>query len=560
MGKTTPLSEAPLAPSLPPLVDPSSQPAPHGTVNVGVIDVGSNSVRLVVAEVVPGSQPRVLVEEREPVRLGEGVFHTGQLARGAVERTVTALKRFAALAKARGVVRIHARGTCALREAEDRGPFLARVQEEAGLEVHVLTGAEEARLIARGVLSGLSSTAGELVLVDMGGGSVEVSRAVEGTLTEATSLKLGAVRLSEMFLRSDPPAQAEMDLLRHHARQTVKNVVTFDARAGARCVGSAGTINALATLARNGKGSATVTVDAMEDVVLELARLPLAKRRSVPNLESRRADIIVAGGLALLEVFRHLGVKEVEVTKRGLKEGLLLEAVESLGMALPAVTEPERARVEGAMAVARRYQVDEAHAQQVAALACRLFENLKELHGLKEDARSELEVAALLHDIGQFVSFEKHHKHGAYLLQHTDLAGFSEEAVARMAAIVRYHRRGAPKDTHAEWAALSRADRDRVLPLAAILRIADGLDRTHHRVVQDLTVEVGKKEVVLRVKVVGGPADMEAWAAGEKGDLFQEVFGRTFRVEVQDGSADARRTPVAPTLLPVTRARRARRP
>ena len=523
-------------PPLPAAVEPA--PAGPSGAYVGVIDLGSNSVRLVVAEAIPGLPPRVVVEEREPVRLGEGVFHTGMLNHAAAERTITALRRFTVLARARGVARLVARATCALREAEDRTEFLERVQQETGLEVQVLSGAEEARLIGRGILSGLVNATGEVVMVDVGGGSVEVARSVEGVVTDVYSLKLGAVRLGEMFLRSDPPSSAELELLRLHARQTVRSVVPISVGPNATAVCSAGTANALVALCRTKGGR--VTLDALEETVADLARLPAKQRRNVPNLESRRADIIVSGGLALVETLRHLGVKEVEVTRRGLKEGLLQEAVEALGVTLPTVTEPERARLDGAMAVVRRYQVDEAHAQQVAALSVRLFADLKDVHQLGDEARAELEVAALLHDVGQFVSFERHHRHSAYLLQHMVLPGFSVDAMMRVAAMARYHRRGGPKEDHPEWAALSKADRQRVLPLVAILRVADALDRTHHHVVKDLKVTVSKKEVELVITAVAS-AEMETWAATEKADLFSSVFKRSLKIVVREPGRGSRR-------------------
>jgi exopolyphosphatase/guanosine-5'-triphosphate,3'-diphosphate pyrophosphatase len=458
-----------------------------------------------------------------------------------VERTLVALKRFAAVARARNVVKVHARGTCALREAEDRGPFLDRIRQETGMEVQVLTGAEEARLIGKGVLSGLSDVSGEVVLVDVGGGSVEVSRAVEGTLTDVASLKLGAVRLSEVFLRSDPPAAAEMDLLRQHARILLKSVVTFNA-GNARVVGSAGTLNALWQLSGNGKANnPRLRVEDLEATVTQLSRMTLARRRQVAGLEAKRADIIVAGGLAVLEVLKHVGAREVEVTRRGLKEGLLLDAVESLGVALPNATEPERVRVEGAMMVARRYFADEAHASQVAALACSLFEGLRAVHGLGEDARSELEAAALLHDIGQYISFDKHHRHGAYLVSHSTLPGFSDSARARLAAMVRYHRKRGPQARDPEWLDFSKADRARVVTLSALLRVADALDRGHHHVVKDVSVEVSKKQVNIRL-LTSAPADVEAWAVAEKADLFRKVFKRELNITVAEATAKAEPT------------------
>jgi len=504
------------------------------------MDLGSNSVRLVVAEVIPGMPPRVVAEEREPVRLGEAVFHTGMLSPAASERTLTALKRFASVARARNVARIHARGTCALREAEDRGAFLERVKAETGVEVHVLTGQEEARLIARGVLTGLPDVSGELILIDVGGGSVEVTRTREGTITDVASLKLGAVRLSEMFLRSDPPAPAEMELLRQHARTTLRNVVQFQQSPGGRGVGSAGTVNALMQLIQTNRDD-ELTLEDLQEKVEWLARMPLSRRRQVPQLESKRADIIVAGGLALIEVMKHVGVKSLTVTRRGLKEGLLLDAVESLGVALPSATEPERIRVDGAMMLARRFGVDEAHSTQVAALACSLFVGTRPIHRLGDDARSELEAAALVHDIGQYVAFDKHHRHGAYLLAHSTLPGFSDGARARMAAMVRYHRKRTPQRDDPEWMTLSKGDRDRVLYQSALLRVADALDRSHHHVVKDVTVEVGKKEVHIRLLTVGN-AEMEVWAATEKADMFHDVFGRTLRISVEEARAPGARS------------------
>ncbi|MEW5854646.1 MAG: Ppx/GppA phosphatase family protein [Myxococcota bacterium] len=513
-----------LAPSFP--TERATQPG--GGPTVGVIDLGSNSVRLVVAEYVPGLPPRVLAEEREPVRLGEAVFQTGQLNALAAERAAQAMRRLTAVARARGVQRLHARGTCALREAEDAGLFIQRIRELTGVDLQILTGREEARLIARGVLAGLPDAAGDIVVLDVGGGSVEVARATDGVITDVASLKLGAVRLSEMFLRTDPPTATEMELLRAHARATARSVLTFSAGSKARVLGTAGTIQALWQVASGGKGPPAIDLDEMEEVVERMAKLPMVKRRALPHLDPRRADIIVGGGLALLEVARTVGAKTVEVTGRGLKEGLLMEAVESLGMALPFPTEPERVRVEGALALARRYQVDEPHASQVAALACSLFEGTRALHELGDDARCELEVAALLHDLGHFVSYDRHHLHGAYLIANSELPGFSDAGRLRLAAITRYHRKGRPGSHHPEWAVLARNDRKRVRTLAALLRVSAALDRSHHHLVNQLKVSITDDEVVVSITASAAP-DMEVWAASEKAELFEKVFRHKLR-------------------------------
>ena len=495
---------------------------------LAVVDLGSNSVRLQVALVSADGTIAVIAEDRAAVRLGEQVFRTGRLSTDSISRTAVALARFAKIAERAGAEHVRAVATSAVREASNRAQLIRTVRAHSGIRLEVISGAEEARLVCLGVLLGTAPRERNLLL-DIGGGSTEIISASGDEPQAAFSLSLGSVRLSEFFVKSDPVAPSEARLIDEAIEEAMGEVDPLLVGRFHRLIGSAGTTSAVLSLARrlgvDGAASRAGRVTHAE-VANVLARLrgSTTKQRRKLGVEEHRIDIIYAGTAILEGVMRRLRVDEVENTTRGLRDGLMADLVRRVVKPPAAGLHQEAAVLEGLRAFGRRCGYREEHAEQVAQLSTSLFDQLRELHGMGAEERALLQAAGLLHDVGTFVSYNRHHKHSYYLIYHADLPGFTDRERELIATIARYHRRSPPKDGHEAFQLLLPEERIVVRRLAAILRVADGLDRGHRRHVRSVKVERTAK--TLRIDVHASPgAELEVWSAQQKVDLLEEICG-----------------------------------
>lgn len=502
---------------------------------LAAVDVGTNSLHLVIARVVDGDRFDVVAREKEQVRLGQGAGDMKTLAADAIDRGVAALDRFRRLADAHGAD-LRAVATSAVREAENHDEFLARARREAEVEVEVISGVEEARLIHLGVLSGLPIYDHRTLICDIGGGSTELVLGERGDTLAARSLKLGAVRLTNRFFASGSVSKSDVEDCRRHVRSAL---VAFEPAARAHgfalAVGSSGTIEQVVRLARLRAGDdlpqrtwngATATAEEVEAVAVELAR---AARKGtlaeVEGLDEKRVDIITAGALILEGVVERLGVAELTVSEAALREGVLIDTLERVrGGSLRHVTDVARRSVRH---LASTFDDDAAHSAWVATLALQLLDGLTPDLALPPDARDHLEAAALLANVGLTVSHDGHHKHSYYVIRHSDrLVGFTDAEIERIALIARYHRKSAPKARHPEFARLDADEQDVVRTLAAILRVAIGLDRTHGRRVASVRAgrDLSDRVVVEVTPTVGEDIDLELHTAAERSGLLAEVL------------------------------------
>ncbi len=501
---------------------------------LAAVDVGTNSLHLVIARVVDGDRFDVIAREKEQVRLGQGAGDMKRLAPDAIDRGVAALDRFRRLADAHGA-EVRAVATSAVREAENHDEFLGRARHEAGVEVEVISGVEEARLIHLGVLSGLPVFDERILICDIGGGSTELVLGEGGDTLAARSLKLGAVRLTNRFF-VDGVTKADVEACRRHVRSAL---VAFEPAVRAHgfsvAVGSSGTIEQVVRLARRRAGDeppqrtwngVTATASEIEDVAAELARA--ARKGSldqVDGLDPRRIDIITAGALILEGVVERLGVAEVTVSEAALREGVLIDTLQRVrGGSLRHVTDVARRSVRH---LASTFDDDPAHSAWVATLALQLLDGLEPELALPPDARDHLEAAALLANVGLTVSHDGHHKHSYYVIRHSDrLVGFTDAEIERIALIARYHRKSAPKARHPEFARLEPDEQEVVRTLAAILRVAIGLDRTHGRRVASVRAgrDLSERVVVEVAPTVGEDIDLELHTASERAALLAEVL------------------------------------
>ncbi|MBL8114223.1 MAG: Ppx/GppA family phosphatase [Acidobacteria bacterium] len=529
------------------LPGPGSPVATHGTASriLAAIDAGSNSIKLLVARTGDGDHLDVLAREKVMVRLGHDTLQTGRLSEEALEAGVACLERFAALARAAGAERILCAATCAVREAENAAELALRVKRRADLDLEVISGEEEARLITRAVRSDFPASADPLLVIDIGGGSTEVILSSAGSAAPVIeSLELGAVRLTERYVKTDPVSKDALSDLRDEVARRVRRLEkAIRARGFATAVGTSGTIVALAQLAaaRKGRPAGVATghlvLDrkALDGIVVDLSRTTLREKARIPGLDQKRADILTAGAVLLQVLMERFRIRKLVVSDRSLREGLVLDALDrarSVSGEAPAAETARDVRRESVHRLGRRAHLERPHAEKTRDLALQLFDRTHALHQLAGREREWLEHAAFLHDVGTAIGYRAHHKHTAYLISHAELKGFSATEISVIAQVARYHRKSRPKRSHEAFARLDPFLAPIVEKLAAILRLADALDRSHRQMVTNVDVSVRRRRIVLGLDVAGSP-DLELWAAGRKSDLFESVFGRSVEIVVK---------------------------
>ena len=514
-------------------------PAAEPGSTLAAIDIGTNSIHLLVARTTAEGGFETIAREKEMVRLGSGPGDMKRLDPDAIDRGVAALRRFRQVADISGAS-IRAVATSAVREAENRDEFVRRAREDAGIEVEVATGVEEARLIHLGVLQAVPVEGEQVLVIDIGGGSTEfvVGRGPE--ILEARSLKLGAIRLTSRFFGEEPLTSSQVKQCRAYVRAYLAPVARDVLRHGFDvALGSSGTILSIAemALARRGEAGRTMVSNAsfttkeLSKVVATLVAAPTAKQRlKTPGLDSRRADIIVAGAILLEEAAKILGIEAMTVSDYALREGLLLDTLQRTSDSLHDRLTDIRSR--SVRHLSELCPSELSHSERSAGLALELFDGTSGLHGLEAEHREILQAAAMLANVGLVISHDRHHLHTYYVIRNAEhLRGFTEREVELIAQVARYHRKSAPKAKHEAYAALAPADQRVVQVLAGILRVAIALDRTHGHVVDDLTCLLTDHDltVVLRVN---GDASLELYTAEERKALLETALDVRLQFEV----------------------------
>jgi exopolyphosphatase/guanosine-5'-triphosphate,3'-diphosphate pyrophosphatase len=512
--------------------------APHQ--RIAAIDIGSNSIRQIVADVSPTGQIRVVDEMKAMPRLGEGLEATGALSSAAIDIGVSSVTRMVTLARKLSAERIEIVATSAVRDASNSVDFTSRVLENTGIPVRVLTGEEEALLCFRSALGHFELGAGRSLVMDIGGGSLELVLAKDGLIERVASLPFGAVRLTERFLTPDVRPRA-VRALREHVREGLRKSMPVKDWRGAQVIGSGGTFTNLAGIvlqragvtARSTHGTRITRVE-LEHVLDWLQRLSPEERATVPGLNPARADIIVAGLSVAAEVLARFDPRDLLVSGYGIREGLLLESAR----VQPVIADPGDARERSVREFAERCHYEVPHSKQVRKLALQLFDKLAPRLRLNAVDRQILADAALLHDVGYHINYENHHKHSYHLISHAELLGMTPAEQIAIAHVARYHRGATPRRKHRAFAQLDRVMRNRIVKLSAILRFADGFDRGHVGAVDHL--EVRWTERAIRVKAV--PTEgaltvrLELWGASRKRQLLEIVAGHPIEVVAPDGS------------------------
>jgi exopolyphosphatase/guanosine-5'-triphosphate,3'-diphosphate pyrophosphatase len=541
---------------------------------LAAIDIGSNSIHLVIVRAVQGQHLEIIDREKEMVRLGSGTLREHLLSKETIDRAITTLARFKKMAEANRVDLIIATATSAVRESYNSFEFIETVRKEVGLDVQLLPGVEEARLIALAVSEVTDFNNRRALIIDIGGGSTEfiITRGSEPDLL--LSVRVGAVRLTEKFITTDPISDEERERLISNIRADLTRVVWEVKHVGFDFViGTSGTIlnmvNAIvhSEAASGIEGatdfepfSETVSLDQIKRINRRLARMSLRERSRVLGLEKGRADIIIAGGILLENMLAELGVGEITTCDWSLREGVILDYLQTRARGVPinehiaesfvssygeeellVGAEDESTldvRARSVLSLARRYDYDSLHSHHVARLATRIFDDTHDLHGMGETERKLLQYAAILHDLGYHIAHNNHHKHGLYLIKNSEMPGFTGSEIALMATLVRYHRGSMPKKAsdarsrkeHEDYFGLERSQRTKLLRLAAILQIADGLDRSHRQLVTNVRCELSGAAVTIAV-ACDAECELEMWSADRKAAWFSEVFRVSVKVE-----------------------------
>ena len=497
------------------------------------MDLGSNSFHLVIADVHPDGSFTPVSGEKEMLRLGDVVSREGMITLEAADAAVATMRRFRLIAEAAGATDILACATSALRSASNGDEVLDRIEREAGITADVIDGLEEARLIFTAIRAAVTIDPAPAVCFDLGGGSLEIMVGDVGGLAWAASERLGVARLSAEFVRSDPISEADRRRLRQHIVSVLGpravDVVELEPK---MAIGSSGTIEDLGHMIaarRDAKLPRTFhhlsfTRGELDELRDELVQSASAQRKKLEGLDAKRVDLIVAGAELMSIAMELFDVAEMTVSEWALREGMVLDAVGRHDEA-DWSDDPFAIRRASVQSLARRCSWPEAHSRHVARLALELFDQTRELHHLDDDDRELLEYGALLHDIGEHVAHEGHDRHAAYLVQHGNLRGLTPAAISVLTGLVRWHRRGDPKPNDDLVGTLDPDQRDRVRRLAAILRIADGLDRGRKQVVTGVQVRLGPELVLLHIRSDGDP-ELELWGARRKRELFERTFSR----------------------------------
>jgi len=507
---------------------------------LGAIDVGTNSIHLIVVELDPRfGTSRTIIKAREMVRLGGGeALARGHLSKKAVQRGVAAIAKFAEAARAAGARDIRAVATSAVREASNRQEFLAAVRAASGVDVEVLGDVEEARLIHLGVSRGYPLRGRVACIFDIGGGSTEFIVGDAERPFFLHSVRLGSLRLFDEFLRNGESTLGYRALDKH-VRATLAPIAhqlsdyRFDL-----LIGTSGTVLGLAALDAAESGAAgqrahgyVLKLERLRALQRTMVRLTAAERRKLPGMNPRRSDIIVAGNSIVIAILETLGREEFVVSERALREGIVVDYLERNIAVARRLGDERMQKFDAAHALVRRFGESDVHENHVAQLSLQLFDGLLGVHQFEPADRDVLFAAALVHDVGRAVNASAHHKHGAYIVRNAAFPGWRLEEVDLIAALVRYHRKSLPKMTHPEWATASPDRRAKIEGLAGILRVADGLDRRHLGVVSSLAVEpsdAGIRLVVRATQDVGPEVD----AALYKAELLERAFGAKLEIVV----------------------------
>lgn len=508
---------------------------------LAAIDIGTNSFHLVIAKIDSKKRFTVLTRAKEVVRLGSSSNDMKYISPDSIERGVETLKRFKLICDS-FKAEIIAVATSATREALNKQVFLQKVFAETGIEINIVSGYEEARLIYLGVLQSLDIYNKKILLIDIGGGSTEFLIGERGEVKSANSLKLGAVRLTNKFSLNEKVNKSDLKNSRIFVKGALNQIVrTLEGSDYELVVGSSGTINNIGSIiSAENQPAADFEINLNGFIIKKkpfhtaVEKIydaeTLTERLSIPGLDPKRADIITAGAVILEQIFSDLKIEKMTLSSFALREGIIMNYIQQRSgeFDFGHLTD---VRYSSVRHLGERTNYDKEHSDQVLKLANKIFDFVKLKFEFSDDEREYLEAAALLHDIGYYISHTDHHKHSYYLIRNADMLGFNDKEIEIIANIARYHRKSHPKIKHENFNKLDESSKDLVKKLAGILRIADALDRSHKAVVNDIDIGIKDKVLEINLKSCTGDPSLEIWGANIRKGLFEESFGYEVRIK-----------------------------
>jgi exopolyphosphatase/guanosine-5'-triphosphate,3'-diphosphate pyrophosphatase len=510
---------------------------------VGFIDIGTNSIRLILVQFTPNHSYTILREEKETVRLGENVFKKGSLQPETMNRAILVCKKYVEVAKGFGAHEIIAVATSAAREAKNQREFLERLRDETQLDVRIISGKEEARLIYLGVSSGVHIEKKVAVCIDIGGGSTEIILGDQNQYYDLESLGLGAIRFTTMYIPEHGNGIVSTKLYETMKRQVKHKLVRFTERINPKNIelafGNSGTIINLAEIAnklyeRNDtRQDMVLRYKDLQKIVSKLCSLPIEERKIIPGINPERADIIVGGAVILETIMEELELEELSVSYRDMRYGMLMDYL-ARHAGFPEYQEIS-VRKSSVHRLGHACNINEQHANTVVSLALQLFDSSKTimLHDFGDTERELLEYAAFLHDIGDFISFRGHHLHSYYIINNADLLGFDQTEIRIIANVARFHRKKLPKKKEPSLVELDKKSIKTIILLSTLLRIAEKLDRSHTHLVQKaVVVSRGEKTVELILECEKQDCEFERWGVETDKAAFEKVFGKKLKISV----------------------------
>ena len=505
---------------------------------IAAIDLGTNSFHVIIVDIFSDGSFRRIDDLKEMVELAKGGLGK-RLADDAFDRGIEALKKIKVLCDSYNADHILAYATSAIREAENGGAFIQAAIDEAEIKINAIPGKVEAELIGYAVQHGIKLTTEPVLMVDIGGGSVEFILANAKQFFFTTSKKIGVSRMTDIFKPQDPITQPDITKLEKHYNQELSEITeAIKGFSVKTIVGSSGTMQCIGSMvaARNGLpvdvtlNEFTFSTKDYLDFYDEFITLNEEERANVKGMDAKRLRFINTGVVLVRQLIKKYGIKEIKISTQALREGIIIRYLRKEMIGIPWSGEFADPRKRSVFELLRSCNWHEAHSRQVARLSLIMFDELKDTLKLTNEDRELLELSAFMHDIGYLISHSAHHKHALYLIRNADLKGFRQDEIEVMAHVARYHRRSTPKPRHTQFWNLGKVMRDRITKLAAILRVADGLDRSHFQNVEDLRVDVFKDEVRLLITTADEP-NLEIWGAERKAHLLEEVTGRKINIQ-----------------------------
>ena len=506
---------------------------------IAAIDIGTNSIHMIVVQVRPDLSFEVIDREKDMVRLGAGGLDGRSLTPTAMAAALQTLSKFRRLAESHKVDEIIAGATSATREADNGGDFIAAVDRETGIKIRVISGGEEARLIHLAAAYGVDVGSSTACVIDIGGGSVEVTLGTATQLKVGKSFKTGVIRLTEKFVKSDPlEKRDERRLVKHLQREMQSYLTDLAGKGFERVIGTSGTIlslGALVLVEEQGRveeiRNQRVTAKGLHRLRKRLVEADLQARLRIPGMDPRRADLSVAGVVLFDTILRGLGAEEFTLCDLALREGLVLDYIHRNQARIRKVDRYPDVRRRSIVELGERCNYWSEHAQQVSRLALSIFDQTRSEHRFGDREREWLEFGALLHDVGVHISYERHHRHSYYLIKNGDLRGFEPHETEIIALLARYHRQALPKKSHEGFTDLGPEHRRVVKGLSAMVRLAEGLDRSHAQAVVGIDLYPRRSDYLARLRATGD-AELELWAAHRHVEPLEKMLGKTIRFEL----------------------------